>query len=118
MKVRPSRFEINKEIRHVLARHGVDPSLITFQTYGYEVSLQGILWHNDNSDFNGAQVEALIQDFNNTLPGYEIRGDTENWVFNNQSLQRLRGVLDEGELPTIDEQVIAVGDGTHGEEES
>jgi|GEM_PF-1268953 len=89
MKPKLSRFEVNKEVRHVLARHSVDTTLLSFQTYGHEVNVSGILWHNDNSDFNAHQLDALIQDFQLTLPDYTIRGETENWSFTSSAMRRV-----------------------------
>jgi hypothetical protein len=95
MKSKLSRFEVNKEVRHVMARHSVDTSLMSFQTYGHEVAITGILWHTDNSDFNAHQLEALIQDFQQTLPDYSLRGDTENWSFTSSSMRRAHGLRDQ-----------------------
>lgn len=116
MKHKLSRFEVNKEVRHVLARHSVDTSLISFQTYGHEVNLSGILWHNDNSDFNAHQLDALIQDFQMTLPDYTIRGDTENWSFTSTAMRRVQDAMvkttddagNEVEVPSG--ETILVGD--------
>lgn len=94
MKSKLSRFEANKEVRHVLARHSVDTTLLSFQTYGREINLSGILWHNDNSDFNAHQLEALIQDFQLTLPDYTIRGDMENWSFTSSAMRRVNNAIE------------------------
>lgn len=93
MKSKLSRFEVNKEVRHVLARHSVDTTLVSFQTYGREVNITGILWHNDNSDFNAHQLDALIQDFQLTLPDYTIRGETENWSFTSTAMRRVQDAM-------------------------
>jgi hypothetical protein len=94
MKPKSSRFEVNKEVRHIFARHSVDTTLVTFQTHGFEVSVGGILWHNDDSDFNAHQLEALIQDFQLTLPTYTLRGETENWSFSSSSMRRVTDVME------------------------
>ncbi len=93
MKAKLSRFEANKEVRHVLARHSVDTTLLSFQTYGKEINLSGILWHNDNSDFNAHQLEAMIQDFQLTLPDYTIRGEMENWSFTSTAMRRVQDAM-------------------------
>ena len=94
MKPKLSRSEVNKEVRHVLARHSVDTSLLIFQTHGYEVTVSGILWHNNNSDFNAHQLDALIQDFQLTLPAYTLRGETENWSFTSSSMRRVTDAME------------------------
>ena len=94
MKPKSSRFEVNKEVRHIFARHSVDTTLVNFQTHGFEVTVGGILWHNDNSDFNAHQLDALIQDFQLTLPTYTLRGETENWTFTSSSMRRVTDAME------------------------
>jgi len=68
---------------------------MSFQTYGHEVAITGILWHTDNSDFTPMQLEAMIQDFQLTLPEYSLRGDTENWSFTTSSMRRSHSMRDQ-----------------------
>jgi hypothetical protein len=116
MKPKSSRFEVNKEVRHIFARHSVDTSLVNFQTHGFEVTVGGILWHNDNSDFNAHQLDALIKDFQLTLPTYSLRGETENWTFTSSSMRRVTDVMevltdDAGNvIEEVSNETILVGD--------
>lgn len=87
MRKKLTRFEVNKCIRQIFARHRVDLSVTGFQTMGYEVVITGILWHTDDSDFDAIQVETLVKDFQSTLPEFQIRGETENWFFNGSSIK-------------------------------
>ncbi len=87
MRTKLSRFEVNKEIRHVLARHRVDFSALQYQVHGYEIELTGIIWHSDDTDFDTYQIDALIKDFQNTLPGFEVYGRTDNWNFSKSAIQ-------------------------------
>lgn len=87
MRKKLTRFEVNKCIRQIFARHRVDLSVTGFQTSGYEVVITGILWHTDDSNFDAIQVETLVKDFQATLPDFQIRGETENWFFNGSSIK-------------------------------
>lgn len=98
MKSKLTRFEVNKEVRHVLARHRVDFSALQYQVHGYEIELTGIIWHSDDTDFDAYQIDALLKDFQSTLPGFEVFGRTDNWNFSRsaiQSVYRLENDLEE-----------------------
>ncbi len=103
MRKKLSRFEVNKCIRQICARHRVDLSATSFQVSGYEVVITGILWHTDDTDFDAIQVETLVKDFQSTLPDFLIRGETENWFFNGSSIKsvyspKFESLSDEEEL--------------------
>lgn len=86
-----TRAEVNKEVRHVLARHRVDVSLITYQCHGHEVEIQGIMWHTNDTDFNNHEIDALVKYFQLKLPGYEVKGNTENWMFSSTGIKNTSG---------------------------
>jgi hypothetical protein len=81
MKKRLSRLECNRETRRVLNRHGVDLTYCQYSCCGTEVKLTGWLCKLDGTDFNGAQIEAVLQDFMRVLPGMMVMGHFENWNF-------------------------------------
>ncbi|MBY0518520.1 MAG: hypothetical protein K2P81_16530 [Bacteriovoracaceae bacterium] len=101
MKHKLTRFEVNKEIRHIMARHRVDSSLLQYQCHGYEIELSGIMWHTDDTDFDANQIDAMIKDFQKTLPEYEVKGHTENWSFSAHSINSVYNVFSdhEDEMP-------------------
>lgn len=51
-----------------------------------EVRLTGWLCRTNGSDYNGPQIEAMIQDFERQLPGYRVFGDLENWNFTSERI--------------------------------
>ena len=113
MRKKLSRFEVNKCIRQICARHRVDMSVTTFQTSGYEIVISGILWHTDDSDFDAIQVETLVKDFQSTLPDFQLRGETENWFFNGSSIKsvyspKFENLSEEEEV--VEEVVLKVGE--------
>ena len=89
MREKRSRFEVNKEVRRVLTRNGSDTNQVSFQVYGREINLYGNLIHGDGSDFAALEIENLLTDFSGTLPGYNITGDTNSWIFSHQSIQKV-----------------------------
>lgn len=84
-----SRMESNKEARRVLNRHHVDLAYCQYSCCGMEVKLTGWLCKHDGSDFNGAQIEAIIFDFQRNLNGYTVNGDFDNWNFNSERITNL-----------------------------
>lgn len=76
-----SRLEATKEVRRVLNRHGVDLSYCQYSVAGMEVRLTGWLCKLDASNYNGSQIESMIQEFMRLLPGYSIVGSLDNWSF-------------------------------------
>jgi hypothetical protein len=110
MRKKLTRFEVNKCIRQICARHRVDMGVTSFQTLGYEIVITGILWHTDDTDFDAIQVETLVKDFQSTLVDFQIRGETENWYFNGSSIKsvyspKFENVLDE-EASILEQEVL------------
>lgn len=84
-----SRLEANKEVRRVLNRHGVDLSYCQYSVAGMEVRLTGWLCKLDTSDYNGSQIESMIQEFMRLLPGFTIVGSLDNWSFSTDHISYL-----------------------------
>lgn len=84
-----SRLEANKEVRRVLNRHGVDLSYCQYSVAGMEVRLTGWLCKHDTSDYNGSQIESMIQEFMRLLPGFSIVGCLDNWSFSTDHISFL-----------------------------
>ena len=84
-----SRLEANKEVRRVLNRHGVDLSYCQYSVAGMEIRLTGWLCKLDTSDFNGSQIESMIQEFMRLLPGFSIVGSLDNWSFSTDHISFL-----------------------------
>lgn len=81
-----SRMESNKEARRVLNKHGVDLGYCQYSCCGMDIMLSGWLCKHDGSDFNGAQIQAMIIDFQRLLQGFTISGDFDNWQFNSERI--------------------------------
>jgi hypothetical protein len=81
-----TRMESNKEARRVLNKHGVDLGYCQYSCCGMNIMLGGWLCKHDGSDFNGAQIQAMIVDFQRVLQGFTISGDFDNWQFNSESI--------------------------------
>lgn len=108
MREKLSRFQVNKEVRHVLTRNGVDTMICSFQVYGREINIFGTLVHGDKSDFSALEIENLLQDFSGSLPGYNITGETDNWSFSFQAIRKLRDTEEEREERDPDEKVVMI----------
>lgn len=87
MNKKLTRAEVSKQFRQILSRHRVDISLITYQGHGYEIEVLGIMWHTNDTDFTHQEIDALLKDFQNKLPGYELSGKTENWHFSSHGIK-------------------------------
>ena len=84
-----TRLEANKEVRRILNRHGVDLSYCQYSVGGMDIRLTGWLCRPDHQEFNGSQIEGLIQDFMRVLPGFTISGDFDNWHFTSDHISYL-----------------------------
>lgn len=84
-----TRMESSKECRRVLNRHGVDLGYCQYTCTGYEVRLHGWLCKTDHSDYTAQQIEEMLRDFNQTLNGFSVYGELENWAFNSERIQFL-----------------------------
>jgi hypothetical protein len=84
-----SRMEANKEVRRNLNRHGVDLSYAQYSVTGMEIRLTGWLCKHDSSDFNAAQIESMIMDFQRLLPGYSVCGQFDNWIFGTDHISQV-----------------------------
>lgn len=90
-----TRMECSKEARRVLNRHGVDLGYCQYSCTGYEIRMTGWLCKHDGSDFNGQQIEAMINDFKSQLDGFAVFGDLDNWQFSSDQISKLDGGDDE-----------------------
>lgn len=102
MKKPQSRLQNSKEVRRVLSRNGVDLTICQYQCAGMEVRLTGILNKIDGSDFNSHQIEAMMADFANTLRGFTVVGECENWSFASDHITFLGSEEDSGVVLTLD----------------
>jgi len=89
MRSKKTRAEVNKDVRRVLARHGVDTVELNFQVYGKEISFYGKLMHGDGSEFSAIEVENMMGEFSEIIGGYNITGDTSNWIFTYQAIRHI-----------------------------
>lgn len=84
-----SRLAANKIVKNILNRHYIESVSLSFSCSGSEVRLQGWLRKSNGDEFRLNQVEHLISDLIRKLPGYNIKGDLENWHFGNDFLTPL-----------------------------
>jgi len=98
-------MEANKEVRRILNRHGVDLSYTQYSVAGMDIRLTGWMCKTDNSDFNGSQIEGMIQEFQRVLAGYSISGDFDNWNFSSDHISYLGDKKESDE-----EEVMLIGD--------
>ena len=89
MKHKMSRMESNREVRRILNKHGVNLGYCQYSCCGKEVRLSGWLCKQDESDYNGMQIESMIQDFQRLMYGYTIVGEFDNWVFSTDHIMKL-----------------------------
>ncbi|HXH30463.1 MAG TPA: hypothetical protein VNJ01_06605 [Bacteriovoracaceae bacterium] len=81
-----SRMECSKEVRRVLNRYHVDLSHCQYSVSGRDIRMTGWLFKTDGSDFNGQQLESMIQDFQQALSGFSVNGSLENWNFSSDHI--------------------------------
>lgn len=101
-----SRMECSKECRRALNRHGVDLTNCQYIVAGYEVRLNGWLCHVDTTDFTAQQIEEMLKDFRQTLPGFSVYGDMENWRFNSETIMYLADGLSKGDAEESNEVYV------------
>ncbi len=89
MKKKLSRMECAKEVRRILNRNGVDLCYCQYSVGGSEVRLTGWVCRTDGSEFHTTHIDAIIIDFQNTLPGHNLTGDCDNWSFTTDHITRV-----------------------------
>lgn len=109
-----TRMECSKEARRVLNRNGVDLGYCQYSCTGYEIRLTGWLCKHDGSDFQPQQIEAMIGDFKQTLAGFTVFGELDNWQFSSDQISYL-GDSEEGEEKEYDESLTFHIDDDYGE---
>lgn len=103
-----TRMESSKEVRRVLNRNGVDLSYCQYSVSGKDIRLTGWICKTDTSDFTAAQIEAMINDFKQTLRGFMVSGDCDNWSFTSDHIsfvgdrEKQGGGFDEQQVYEID----------------
>ncbi len=81
-----SRLEANKMARHVITRHYIDTALVSVSCSASEVHIKGWLRKSDGQEFTLYQMRNFVRDLTETLTGYYLLTDLENWVLSPESL--------------------------------
>ncbi len=84
-----SRLEANKVVRRVLNRHYVDLGELNFSCSASEVRFLGYVRKISGYELSYRQMDHLIRDLSDGLPGYQLKGETTNWNFSNSYCEAL-----------------------------
>lgn len=74
-----SRYEVNRNVRMVLARHDVDLTRVDYSYMGSTVYIYGELIKGQG-EFNGSGIEALAKELSALPHVRDIQFDVGNWV--------------------------------------
>jgi hypothetical protein len=73
---KPSKAELNKDLRRIFARHRVDLTSISFSANPSGISMSGTLLKQDGSEFSASTLMPLVEEL--SAKGY-INTDLSNW---------------------------------------
>ncbi len=73
-----SRYEINRNVRMVLARHDADMARIDYSSTGGTVYLYGDLVRSDR-DYTASEIDAIIGEISSLQHVRDIQIDFNNW---------------------------------------
>lgn len=72
-----SRLEVNRDVRRILVRHGIDTTKLQFSCHSKSISLSGELFKEGGKDIDLSLLEALMKDFSRL--GVRIICELSNW---------------------------------------
>ena len=79
MKKQFTRYEINRMVKQVLVRHGVDLVQVQFSCSGETVYLYGDLVKDSDRKFTPPEVEFMIKDLSRLPNVKSLQFDFNNW---------------------------------------
>lgn len=85
----PSRAEMNKDIRRIFVKHGVDTSRINYMCSGRTISLSGNLIKDGGKEIELSSVNVIVQDL--TRLGLSIYCELENWSISEGAISKKSG---------------------------
>lgn len=84
MHNKESRFELNKKIRRILVRHGVDNQQLNFSGYHSYINFSGILIKVNGNNLSCMEVINLIKELNGL--GKTLQFMLVNWYISPNSI--------------------------------
>lgn len=88
-KEKPSRFEVNKEVRRALIRNNVDMTRLSYSCAGRNLRISGSLMKDDGRDFTAMNIEKMVDDINKS--GLYIISELDNWNITEGSVSKIGG---------------------------
>lgn len=79
MKVQISRYETNRNVKRVLARHAVDLNELQYSCSGKTVSLYGNLKKDPEGDFTPPKIETIVSEILDLPHVNSIHFVLDNW---------------------------------------
>jgi hypothetical protein len=80
MENQASRYEVNRSVRTVLARHDVDLSRLDYSYIGGTVYLYGDLLKSTEGEFTPATIEVLAREVTGLPHVRDLQCDLNNWT--------------------------------------
>lgn len=84
MRNKESRFELNKKIRRILVRHGIDSQQLSFSGYQSFINFSGMLLKNNGNNLSSMEVINLIKELNGL--GKTLQFMLTNWYISPNSI--------------------------------
>ncbi len=78
-KAKVSRLEVNRKVRTILQRNGVNLNVIQASFIGRNVQLYGILTKDSGASFSAQQVETMVQEMISLPDVSGVIGNLTNW---------------------------------------
>ncbi|MDD5476094.1 MAG: hypothetical protein PHU03_06230 [Syntrophales bacterium] len=80
-----TRYELNRRVKQVLVRHGVNLTLLKWSSSKRTTSFYGILEKEHGEEFTTQGLDALIKELIHMPQGPRLRFSLENWDISSDS---------------------------------
>jgi hypothetical protein len=82
----PSRLEVNRDVRRILVRHGVDTTKLHFTCTGKTITMTGAIYKDGGQEIALQAVDAVFRDISRL--GYRVYCEFENWTVSDGAVMK------------------------------
>lgn len=86
-----SRFEVNKKVKQIMSRCGVDMTQLQISAMGNIVNLNGILIKIDGGDLSVQEIELMSNQIRGLTGVSDITCNLDNWSISHSSIAKISG---------------------------
>jgi len=80
-----SRYDMNRQVKMILVRHGVDLTLLKWSSSRSTVNFYGMLKKDQNKDFTVTELEGLVKELVHVPRAPRLNFNLDNWYISSES---------------------------------